>query len=103
MSGSTPCRARASWPGLARPAAAGVGTHAATAADAIAMLAASADPLGDGERTRSRIEGGTFAGIATTYTFTASRHVGVDPHEIALLSWESGRVVVARPSAAPAR
>ncbi|HEV2250699.1 MAG TPA: hypothetical protein VGT60_09350 [Candidatus Limnocylindria bacterium] len=93
----------ARWPGLRRPAAAGRGTHAATATDAIALLAASADPAGapDPERTRARIEGGTFAGIATTYRFSAIRHIGIDSGEIALLAWESGRVVVAHPTAAP--
>jgi len=90
------------WPGLRRPTTAGLGTHAATATDAIALLAASADPAGDPERTRARIEGGTFAGIATTYRFSASRHVGVDTGEIGLLAWENGRVVAARP-VVPAR
>jgi branched-chain amino acid transport system substrate-binding protein len=84
------------WPGLRRPTVAGSGTHATTAADALALLAASADAAGDPERTRARIEGGTFAGIATTYAFTASRHAGVDPREIALLAWQGGRVVIAR-------
>jgi hypothetical protein len=93
----------ARWPGLRRPASAGLGTHAATATDAVALLAASADVSGDPERSRSRIEGGTFAGIATTYTFNASRHTGVDPREIALLAFENGRVVMARPTAVPAK
>jgi len=86
----------ARWPGLRAPTAAGLGTHAASARDALALLAARADPAGDPERTRTAIEGGTFAGIATTYTFSASRHTGVDPQEIALLAWENGRVVPAR-------
>ncbi len=84
------------WPGLRRPTVAGVGTHAATATDALALLAANADAAGDAERTRSRIEGGTFAGIATTYAFSTSRHLGVDPREIALLAWQGGRAVIAR-------
>jgi hypothetical protein len=84
------------WPGLRRPTVSGVGTHAATATDALALLAASADAAGDPERTRARIEGGTFAGIATTYAFSASHHLGVDPREIALLAWQGGRVVIAR-------
>src|SRR5439155_1198558 len=54
------------------------------------------DAAGDPERTRSHIEGGTFAGIATTYAFSASRHLGVDPREIALLAWQGGRAVIAR-------
>jgi hypothetical protein len=91
------------WPGLRRPTSIGLGTHAATATDAIAMLAASADAAGDPERSRARIEGSTFAGIATTYSFSASRHTGVDPREIALLAWENGHVVAARPTAVPVR
>ncbi|MDP9245939.1 MAG: hypothetical protein M3O64_04725, partial [Chloroflexota bacterium] len=71
--------------------------------DALALLAARADPAGDAERSRSAIEGGTFAGIATTYSFSSSRHTGVDPQEIALLAWENGRVVPARPYGVPAR
>jgi hypothetical protein len=93
----------ARWPGLRRPANVGLGTHAATAADALAMLAASADAAGDPQRSRARIEGSTFAGIATTYSFSASRHAGVDPREIALLAWENGHVVPARPTAVPTR
>ena len=93
----------ARWPGLRRPTSAGLGTHAATSTDAIAMLAASADAAGDPERSRARIEGSTFAGIAATYTFSPSRHTGVDPREIALLTWENGHVVAARPTAVPAR
>jgi hypothetical protein len=91
------------WPGLRRPATAGLATHAATATDAVAMLAASADASGDPERSRSRIESGTFAGIATTYAFSPSRHTGVDAREIALLAYENGRVVTARPTAVPAK
>lgn len=84
------------WPGLRRPTVAGLATHAATATDALAMLAAAADAVGDPERTRARLEGGTFAGIATTYAFSPSRHIGVDPREITLLAWQGGRVVIAR-------
>ena len=93
----------ARWPGLLRPASQGIGTHAATATDALAMLAAAADAAGDPERSRARIEGTTFAGIVTTYRFSGARHVGVDANEIALLAWENGRVVVARPAPAPQR
>jgi len=88
----------ARWPGLRRPTTLALGTHAATATDALAMLAASADAVADPERSRARIESSTFAGIATTYAFSASRHTGVDPREIVLLAWENGRVVAARPA-----
>ncbi|HEV2009948.1 MAG TPA: hypothetical protein VGS17_02850 [Candidatus Limnocylindria bacterium] len=95
--------AGARWPGLRRPTGSTLGTHAATATDALALLAASADVSGDPVRSRVRIEGGTFAGIATTYAFTALRHTGIDPREITMLAWESGRVVVARPIPTPAK
>lgn len=88
--------AAARWPGLRGAVGAGLATHAATATDALALLAADADPAGDPERTRARIEGGTFAGIATSYTFSSSRHVGADAREVALLAWESGHAVLAR-------
>jgi len=88
--------AAARWPGLRGATGAGLATHAATATDALALLAASADPAGDAERTRTRLEDGTFAGIATTYSFSAARHLGVDPREIALQAWESGHAVIAR-------
>ena len=86
------------WPGLLRPTTSALGTHAATATDALAILAATVDAAGDPERTRARLEGSTFAGIATTYVFSPTRHIGVDAREIALLAWENGRVVLARPT-----
>lgn len=95
--------ATARWPGLRGAIGTGFATHAATATDALALLAAKADVAGDPELTRTRLEGGTFAGIATTYAFSPSRHTGVDPREIALLAYENGRVVAARASAVPAK
>jgi hypothetical protein len=91
------------WPGLRRSVGSTLGTQAVTATDALALLVASADASGDPERSRLRIEGGTFAGIATTYTFTALRHTGMDPREITMLAWENGRVVAARPIPPPAK
>ena len=85
------------WPALRRPIGSALGTHAATATDALALIASAGDGTGDPERTRAKIEGGTFAGIATTYSFTASRHSGVDLTEITLVAWEGGRLVAARP------
>lgn len=84
------------WPALRRTIGTAVGTHAATATDALALLAAASDGSGDGERTRTKIESGTFAGIATTYSFTPSRHSGVDRADITLVTWENGRIVAAR-------
>ena len=90
------------WPGSRRAAGTALGTHAACAADALAILAGSLDLTGDAERSRAGIESGTFAGIATTYRFTATRHVGADPGDLALLAWENGKVVIARPLPTPA-
>ena len=90
------------WPGLLRPTSSALGTHAATATDALALLSVDADAA-DPERTRTRIEGGTFAGIATTYAFSPARHTGVDAREITLLAWENGRVVAAQPIGVPVR
>jgi hypothetical protein len=87
----------ARWPALRKTIGSPLGTHAATATDALSIIAANADPAGDPERTRGRIEAGTFAGIATTYTFAATRRAGADARELALVAWENGRIVAARP------
>ena len=89
--------ASARWPALRKTIGSALGTHAASATDALGLIAASVDPSGDPERTRQRIEGGTFAGIATTYTFAPARRAGADARELALAAWENGRVVAARP------
>lgn len=85
------------WPALRRAIGSALGSHAATATDALALLLSAGDGTGDAERSRARIEGGTFAGIATTYSFTPSRHTGADLADIALVAWDSGRIVAARP------
>jgi hypothetical protein len=92
---------RIRWPGSRPAALAGLATHAATATDAIALLAGTLDPSGDAERSRSRIEGGTFAGIASRYRFSATGHAGADPADLTLLAWEGGRAVPGRPVATP--
>lgn len=88
------------WPALRRATSTALGTHAATATDALELLASAFDAGGDPERARAKIENGTFAGIATTYSFTPSRHSGVDLAEVLLVSWENGRIVAARPAGA---
>lgn len=85
------------WPALRRAIGTTIGMQAATATDALALLASAGDGTGDAERSRAKIEGGTFAGIATTYSFTPSRHSGVDIGDLTLVAWESGRIVAARP------
>ena len=85
------------WPGLRAAIATPGGTHAATAADAMAILAAAGSTGSEPDRLRQRIEGDTFAGIATTYAFGPSRHVGADQRDLVLLAWEGGRITLARP------
>lgn len=87
------------WPGLSLAAGGSSGTHALTATDALAIVAAAATGVGDPAALRDRIEGGTFRGIATTYAFGPSRHAGADPTDLTLLAWENGRTVLARPAA----
>lgn len=82
------------WPTLRRALAAPLGTPAATAVDALALIGSASASLGEPERTRATIEEGTFPGIATTYTFTPSRHSGVGLADIALVTWQNGRAVV---------
>ncbi|MEP7003060.1 MAG: hypothetical protein ABI888_00830 [Chloroflexota bacterium] len=89
--------AAARWPALRRVIGTSLSTHAATATDALALLAVAGDGTGDAERARAKIENGTFAGIATTYSFTPTRHGGVDQADITLVAWENGRIVAARP------
>ena len=85
------------WPALRRAIGSVLGSHATTATDALALLLFASDGTGDAERSRARIEDATFAGIATTYSFTPSRHIGVDVADIALVAWDGGRIVAARP------
>jgi hypothetical protein len=89
------------WPGPSVAATGSTDPHALTAADALAIVAAAATGTADPSALRDRIEGGTFRGIATTYSFGPSRHAGADPTDLALLAWANGRVVLARPPQAP--
>jgi ABC-type branched-subunit amino acid transport system substrate-binding protein len=60
---------------------------AASAYDALSLLASAAadgiDPVG----VRDRLQSGTFAGIATTYTFSQSQHAGFNTGDLALLRY----------------
>ena len=85
------------WPALRRAIGSALGSQALSATDALALLATTSEGRYDAERSRARIEDGTFAGMAATYSFTRSRHTGVDSTDIALAAWESGRIVAAQP------
>lgn len=77
-------------------------TQAALAYDALGLLASAAGRVGTSpERLRERIENGTFAGIATSYAFSPSRHAGFDASDLVLLAWDGSRTVLGRPAFAP--
>ncbi len=74
-------------------------TQAALAYDALGLLAGAAERVGNGpERLRDRIESGTFAGIATSYTFTPTRRAGFDARDLVLLAWDGSQPVLGRPA-----
>jgi len=77
--------------------------HAATAYDAIALLelAALTEGADDPGRLRDRLERTTFAGIATTYAFSAGGHAGSALDDLAHLRWNGSAVVAVRPAAVP--
>jgi branched-chain amino acid transport system substrate-binding protein len=71
-------------------------TLAASAFDALSLIAAAADagPTElDAARLRLRVEQLTFAGVVTRYSFTPSRHVGFPSGDLAFLQWSSTRNV----------
>jgi hypothetical protein len=73
------------------------GAQSAIAYDAIALLAAAADRAGPDDRTalRDALERITMPLIASTYTFSALRHAGSDPDDIAYLRWAGAAVAPA--------
>lgn len=74
-------------------------TQAALAYDALGLLAYAADRVGPApERLRERIENGTFAGIATSYAFTPSRHAAFDATDLVLLAWDGSQPLLGRPA-----
>ena len=66
-------------------------THAAVAYDALSLLAASAERGVDAAAMRDRLEAGPLAGVATTYTFAASRHAGFAAEDLVFLRWTGQR------------
>lgn len=63
--------------------------HAASAYDALSLLAEAAAAVGadDPALLRDRLERSTFAGVVTTYRFRADRHAGFDPADLAFVRW----------------
>jgi ABC-type branched-subunit amino acid transport system substrate-binding protein len=64
---------------------------AASAFDALALLAAATDGSGDPNRLRDRLQTGSFVGVATTYSFTTSRHAGFASQDLAFLRYTGAR------------
>jgi ABC-type branched-subunit amino acid transport system substrate-binding protein len=60
---------------------------AASAYDALALLASAAAAGLDPAAIRDRLQSGTFAGVATTYTFSSSQHAGFNTGDLALLRY----------------
>lgn len=75
------------------------GSHAATAYDAMTLLAlASADGgTEDPEVSRAALEGITMPLIASSYTFNARQHSGSDPADLTFVQWRAGGITYALP------
>ena len=73
------------------------GTHAATAYDALSLLAAAADRGGvdDPAALRDALERITMPLIASTYSFGPARHTGPDPADLAYLRWTGSAIAPA--------
>ena len=70
-------------------------TLAASAFDALPLLAAAGEAGGEPVRLRDRLQAGTFAGVATTYSFSASRHAGFAVEDLAFLRYTGARAAPA--------
>jgi len=66
-------------------------TVAASAYDALALLASVAEKGTDSEQMRERLESSSFAGVAAAYTFRPSQHAGFNPGALVLLRYVAPR------------
>ena len=64
---------------------------AASAYDALALLSSAGAESIDPTELRDRLQARTFAGVATTYSFSVSRHAGFNTGDLALLRYVSDR------------
>ena len=64
---------------------------AASAYDALGLLASAADSGTAPDAVRDRLQSGTFAGVATTYAFGPSQHAGFNAGDLALLRYAGQR------------
>ena len=65
---------------------------AASAYDALALLASAAEKNIDPVSVRDRLQSGTFTGVATTYTFSQSQHAGFNTGDLAVLRYVAPKV-----------
>jgi len=65
---------------------------AASAYDALALLAVAAETSIDLIDMRDQLQSGTFTGVATRYTFSPSQHAGFNTGDLALLRYVAPRV-----------
>lgn len=65
---------------------------AASAYDALGLLFGAAAKSSDPQGVRDQLQSGTFTGVATTYTFSASQHAGFNMGDLALLRYVAPRV-----------
>jgi ABC-type branched-subunit amino acid transport system substrate-binding protein len=63
--------------------------HAAAAYDALSLLALAAERVGadDRERLREQLEVTAFAGVASTYALSVTRHAAYADNDLALYRW----------------
>lgn len=76
------------------------GSHAATAYDAVTLLALAARGGGadDPELSRAALEGITMPLIASRYTFNAQQHSGSHPDDLTFVQWRAGAITYALPA-----
>jgi hypothetical protein len=75
------------------------GSHAATAYDAVTLLALAAADGGadDPEVSRAALEGITMPLIASSYRFNTGQHSGSSPADLTFVQWRAGAVTYALP------
>src|SRR5437660_1373298 len=64
---------------------------AASAFDALTLLAAVSNGSGEPARLRDQLQAGSFIGIATTYTFNPARRAGFASQDLAFLRYTGAR------------
>jgi ABC-type branched-subunit amino acid transport system substrate-binding protein len=89
--GTSPNQARSAFVQSYTDRAGAPTSLAATAYDALSLLAAAAEGSLEPVRVRERLQAATFPGIATTYSFSMSRRAGFAFDDLALLGYTGAR------------